>query len=82
MKYRYQMKQLPGQLRVGPGQSKDHIAAEYLQPRVNEMSDQGREFDRLDPFTVEKPAGCLASLIGGKSEALVYNIATFRKPEE
>ncbi|MDT8447499.1 MAG: DUF4177 domain-containing protein [bacterium] len=82
MKYQYKMKQLPAKLTASPGQSKDHIAAEFLEQLVNEMSEQGWEFDRLDPFTVEKPVGCFASLNGAKSQALIYNIATFRKPAE
>ncbi|HIC8942091.1 TPA: DUF4177 domain-containing protein [Klebsiella aerogenes] len=59
--------------------SKDSAAAVYLENVVNEMAEDGWEFQRIDSIGVQEQPGC-GSLFGGKQVGPVsYYVITFRQ---
>ena len=77
--YIYQMIQITPVVSVDAGQSATGAAAGYLERVVNREAEAGWEFLRLDPFHVEMPPGCFASLFGGRPDRTLYLVATFRR---
>jgi hypothetical protein len=79
MSYVYKMVQIPPNISV---QAKNHIgneAASYLESVVNQMSEQGWEFLRVDEVGVQVRPGCLMSLLGQSTTVTTYYVITFRR---
>ena len=63
--YKYKMVQIPPNVIVNAKKvSKDRAAAVYLENVVNEMAQDGWEFQRIDSIGVQEQPGC-GSLFGG-----------------
>ncbi|MFO5548663.1 DUF4177 domain-containing protein [Klebsiella pneumoniae] len=78
--YKYKMVQIPPNVIVNAKKvSKDSAAAVYLENVVNEMAEDGWEFQRIDSIGVQGQPGC-GSLFGGKQIGPVnYYVITFRQ---
>jgi hypothetical protein len=77
--FEYTMVQLPPTITVKAKEQQGNEAAMYLQNLANQYAAQGWEFYRVDTVGVVVQPGCLASVIGGKSQHFEYYVVTFRK---
>jgi hypothetical protein len=79
MSYQYKMMQVPPVIRVKAKDYQGGEAAAYLEEIVNQQSQAGWEFYRVDTIGVQSDPGCLGALFGKKSETIDYYVITFRK---
>lgn len=75
----YKMVQVPPTIEVSDGTSTSGIAAEYLQLVVNEYSEKGWEFYRVDEVGVQVNPGCLGAMLGAAAQQHIYFVVTFRQ---
>jgi len=73
------MVQIPPNVTVDAEKHKGNEAAIYLQGVVNPCAKDGWEFYRTDSIGVETKLGCLAGLLGQKSEFNHYHVISFRR---
>ncbi len=75
----YKMVQIPPQVAIGEGSSSRGVAAKYLESVVNEYSELGWEFQRVDAIGVQVNPGCLGGLFGAQTQQFNYYVITFRQ---
>jgi len=78
--YQYKMVQVPPNIQVQAKNHKGNEAAAYLAKIVNENSQDGWEFYRVDTIGVSVQPGCIAALLGQKSALTTYYVVSLRKP--
>ena len=75
--YKYKMVQIPPNVIVNAKKvSKDSAAAVYLENVVNEMAQDGWEFQRIDSIGVQEQPGCGR---GKQVGPVNYYVITFRQ---
>ncbi len=79
--FEYTMVQMPPTVSVQAKNQQGNEAALYLQNLANQYAGQGWEFYRVDTVGVVVRPGCLASLVGGKTQHFEYYVVTFRRPK-
>jgi len=65
--------------RIKSSQSASEVS-QQLEVAINEGAQQGWEFSHLSSVNIEVKPGCLAGLLGSKSEYVRYDMVIFRQP--
>lgn len=61
------------------GKNHGQQVAQYLEDIINKEAYNGWEYQCIDTFTAEEPAGCLAIFSLSKNKLTSYYVATFRR---
>ncbi len=77
--FTYKTVQLPKTIQV-TAKNRDTAAADMLQNVINQYSQQGWEFYRVDTVTTVQPPGCLGAFTGQREVYETLNVVIFRKP--
>jgi hypothetical protein len=75
----YRMVQIPRTFRV---QGQDNEVAMFLQNLVNEHSNAGWDFYRVDEVGVISSPSCLAALLGARESVISYYVVTFKRAKQ
>lgn len=75
----YKMVQIPPTIAVSEGTEIGAVASDYLESVVNQHSEKGWEFYRVDEVAVRINPGCLGALLGAPAQYVNYYVITFRQ---
>lgn len=78
--FEYKMVQIASIIDIDSDESADSVAAEMLAELVNDETEGGWEFFRVDEISVRINPGCLAGLLGVAARYRNYQVVTFRRP--